>query len=304
MPLFFSPVASMTKTEVPAEVVCQDKPFLRQSPQTPSHWWVKEDKGVWMSPQFTQKESKGLKVSFQAGKHLCNLRERRPCVYRLSCTRSMLCFPPRGARAPQGSSEKVQVLVAQLCPSLWDTMDCSLQGSSVHEILQARILEWATIPFSRGSSRLRDWTRVSCIASGFFTIWATREATREPRLKGLQDQIQKPSSTTSHRSQVPSALCSLCPPQHFVLLWDHCKLKYFQVNRPYTLHRCLKCDALTFPSRVWHTKATSSFKQATLDKLRSGGWWKRETTSRKSVELYPEVTEGENISPQKYASLA
>ena len=172
MPLFFSPVASMTKTEVPAEVVCQDKPFLRQSPQTPSHWWVKEDKGVWMSPQFTQKESKGLKVSFQAGKRLCNLRERRPCVYRLSCTQSMLCFPPRGARAPQGSSEKVQVLVAQLCPSLWDPMDCSPQGSSVHEILQARILEWATIPFSRGSSRLRDWTRVSCIAGGFFTNWA------------------------------------------------------------------------------------------------------------------------------------
>ena len=45
-----------------------------------------------------------------------------------------------------------------------------------HGILQARILELVAVPFSRGSSQLRDWTWVSCIASRFFTIWATREA--------------------------------------------------------------------------------------------------------------------------------
>jgi len=42
-------------------------------------------------------------------------------------------------------------------------------------ILQARILEWVAIPFSRGSSQPRDWTQVSCISGRFFTIWATRE---------------------------------------------------------------------------------------------------------------------------------
>ena len=46
--------------------------------------------------------------------------------------------------------------VAQLCPTLRDSMDCSPSGSSVHEILQAKILEWAAISFSRGSSRPRD----------------------------------------------------------------------------------------------------------------------------------------------------
>ena len=66
----------------------------------------------------------------------------------------------------------VKVLVAQLCLTLWDLVDCSLPGSSVRGILQARIL----IPFSRESSWPRDRTRVSCIAGGFFTIWATREA--------------------------------------------------------------------------------------------------------------------------------
>ena len=46
----------------------------------------------------------------------------------------------------------------------------------VHRILQARILEWAAFPFSRGSSQPRDQSQVSCIAGGFFTSWATREA--------------------------------------------------------------------------------------------------------------------------------
>ena len=46
----------------------------------------------------------------------------------------------------------MKVLVAQSCLTLWDLMDHTLPGSSVHGILQARILEWAAIPFSRGSS--------------------------------------------------------------------------------------------------------------------------------------------------------
>ena len=66
---------------------------------------------------------------------------------------------------------KVKVKVAQLCLTLCDPMDCIVYG-----ILQARILEWVAVPFSRGSSQPRDQTQVSCIASRFFTSWATREA--------------------------------------------------------------------------------------------------------------------------------
>ena len=51
--------------------------------------------------------------------------------------------------------KKVKVLVAQPCLTLWDPMDCSLPGSSVHGILQAIILEPVAIPFSRGSPRPR-----------------------------------------------------------------------------------------------------------------------------------------------------
>ena len=54
-------------------------------------------------------------------------------------------------------------------------MDCSLPGSSSHGILQARILEWVAIPFSKGSSQSRSQAQVSCIVGRFFTIWSTRE---------------------------------------------------------------------------------------------------------------------------------
>ena len=66
----------------------------------------------------------------------------------------------------------------QWCPTLCDPMDCITPGSSVHRILQERMLEWVAIPFSRGSSLPRGYTWVSCIAGRFFTVWATREAQR------------------------------------------------------------------------------------------------------------------------------
>ena len=68
--------------------------------------------------------------------------------------------------------------VAQSGPTLCDPIDCSLQGSSVHGIFQARILNWVTIPFSRVSSQPRDQTRVSCVAGR----WATREARSKTRV--------------------------------------------------------------------------------------------------------------------------
>ena len=64
---------------------------------------------------------------------------------------------------------KVKVLLAQSCLTLCDPMECSPLGSSVHGILQARILEWVAMPSSRGSSQPRDRTQVSYIAGRFLT---------------------------------------------------------------------------------------------------------------------------------------
>ena len=60
--------------------------------------------------------------------------------------------------------------IAQLCLTLFIPMDCSLLGSSVYGILQAKILEWVAIPFSRVSYQPKDCTQISLIAGGFFTI--------------------------------------------------------------------------------------------------------------------------------------
>ena len=61
-------------------------------------------------------------------------------------------------------------LVAKSCQTLCNPMNCSLPGFSIHGILQARILKWVDISFSRGSSQPRDQTQVPCIAGGFFTV--------------------------------------------------------------------------------------------------------------------------------------
>ena len=64
--------------------------------------------------------------------------------------------------------------VAQLCVTLCDPMDCSLPGSSIHGIFQARVLEWVAITFSRESSWSSNQTQVSCIVGRRFTIWARK----------------------------------------------------------------------------------------------------------------------------------
>ena len=71
---------------------------------------------------------------------------------------------------------KVKVLVTQSCLTLYDPMDCSPPGSSVHRILQARILEWVAISFSRGSSDLGTEPTSLTLAGGFFTTSAAWEA--------------------------------------------------------------------------------------------------------------------------------
>ena len=70
--------------------------------------------------------------------------------------------------------------VTKLCKTLCDPMDCRLPGSSIHGILQARILEWVAMPFCRRSSCPRYQTLVSCITGGFFTTEPPRKPLKLP----------------------------------------------------------------------------------------------------------------------------
>ena len=76
--------------------------------------------------------------------------------------KTMLEKPQCNSDVP--SDKQTCLKVAQLCPTL-----CEPMNYTVHGILQARMLEWVAVAFSRGSSQPRDWTQVPCIAGGFFT---------------------------------------------------------------------------------------------------------------------------------------
>ena len=105
--------------------------------------------------------------------------------------RSLVGYSPWGRKS---ESE-----VAQLCPTLWDPMDCSLPGSSIHGIFQARILEWVAISFSRESSRPRVWTRVSCNVGRCFIV--AKSQTK------LSDWTTNNSKTGRNAQQIGPSQC-------------------------------------------------------------------------------------------------
>ena len=123
----------------------------------------------------TKKDAQGEsgELSFIWGKMRTAAWKRAPQIAQIDC-----------------SKEAVLCLVTQSCPPLCK-MDCSPPGSSVHGILQARILEWIAMPSSRGSSQPRDQTQVSCIAGRFFTFWATREAQRGSGGRSIRKTLVK-----------------------------------------------------------------------------------------------------------------
>ena len=114
---------------------------------------------------------KKKKSRFSSRKESGFLLVKKYCNYNIQINRDFCDF--QKAVLKEQIKGKKEREVAQSCTTLCDPMDRSPPGSSVHRILQASIVEWVAIPFSRESSRPRDWTWVSHIAGRFFTIWAT-----------------------------------------------------------------------------------------------------------------------------------
>ena len=109
------------------------------------------------------------------------------------------------------------VLIAQSCSMLWDPMDCSPPGSSVHGILQAWILGGGSHSFSRGSLQPRDWSLVSCIASGFFLL-SEPPGKPMPEKKALKSWIVNSGSKWSRT--LDSSLEKQRTPKSFLLSED------------------------------------------------------------------------------------
>ena len=139
--------------------------------------------------------------------------------------------------------KRSEMKVAQSCPTLCDPVDCSLLGSSVPGIFQARILEWIAIPFSKGSSQPRDQTQASCTAGGFYTTWAILHAAR------IVDTCrpQSPSPLTPVSPPWCPCICSL----HLCLYFCFADVFVCTICLDSGFHIYVLIDGICFPLSVF-----------------------------------------------------
>ena len=114
-------------------------------------------------------------------------------------------------------------------------MDCSLPGSSVHKILQARILEWIAIPCSRRYSQPRDQIWISCTADRSFTVWATTEAQADHQFScSVTSDSLWPHGLPHTRLPCPSPTLRACSNSCPLSRWCHLTISSFVV--PFSSH--------------------------------------------------------------------
>ena len=134
-----------------------------------------------ISPEFLPKTTTWYYGVNKSG--IPNFRFWCGCWNQIQLDHWSLQLIPNSSNSSEESSATVSGYTSKLLQELmWETLcnpvDQSPPGSSVHEILQARILEWVAILISRGSFQSRDQTPIPCIAGRFFSVWATRETPR------------------------------------------------------------------------------------------------------------------------------
>ena len=100
-------------------------------------------------------------------------------------------------------------LVTKWCPTLCDSMHCSLRGSSVEGTSQTRILEWVAMSSSRGSSQPRNQTWVLCIAGRFFTIWAKIHRKCSINMPWMDEWSASGAAGDIHSTCLPNTLSPL-----------------------------------------------------------------------------------------------
>ena len=125
-------------------------------------------------PHFAGEEGGPHRDQMRAGEHQAGCEAGAAAVPSEDREDPCLSYPhpPNLSSRGWGGGAGLPLMLSQplcMCLTLCNSMDCSLPGSSVHGIFQARILEWVAIFFSRASSRCRDQTQASCIPGRFFT---------------------------------------------------------------------------------------------------------------------------------------
>ena len=150
----------------------------------------------------------------------------------------------------------------QLSLTLWAPMACNPSGSSVHGILQARILKWIALPSSRRSSQSRDWTHISSTGRWILCNWATWEAWLQ---LGLASCSQPDLLTDLSRTFSPFCLRLLNPLQRSFCLKDASEASHKSYAHFYYFSYILTSSSL-FPQ-------TSSVKIVPLQRTRQVSLW-------------------------------
>ena len=131
----------------------QNPLLIQNFPGFSKHMTIKE-MGPWSPSGLPQPEGGscmtwlGVSHSGKMKNYSLTKKRRRIKCFKCNCLETMVVL-------------YLMIYLIQSCPTLLQPVDCSPPGCSVHGILQARILGWVAIPFSRGSSQLRDWTHLS-----------------------------------------------------------------------------------------------------------------------------------------------
>ena len=141
-------------------------------------------------------------------------------------------------------------------------MDCSLPNSSIHAILQAKILQWIAIPFSRGSSQCRNQTWVSRVADWSFTIWATRKASYQIAAFTLgpsaREILSAPFMSEVSLAPSPVGLLKLSPAglqrqMQWELVFLMQEAKAGETDMGLHSHSCRRIFAIELFSSLWVT---------------------------------------------------
>ena len=156
----------------------------------------------------------------------------------------------------------------QSYPALCDPVDCSPPSFSIHEILQARIVEWVAIP-SRGSSQPGDQTRLFHIAGRFFTVWASREAWIYVNTELIHCAVQQLKATALQFKTENLRTISCCT-------WPHRPEPWLGLGVPGQGGRCLQrrhTQWLLYPALEWRFLAfRPSFFNWSLDHWPLSKW--------------------------------
>ena len=142
-------------------------------------------------------------------------------------------------------SEKCESVGCPLMSDSLPSIDCSLPGSPVHGILHPRILEWAAIPFSRGSSWPTDWT---CLAGRFFTTWACTHI-YPLSCASLPSPILL-YIITEHQAELPVIYSGFLLAILHVVMYV-CQYYTLNLSHSILLYICV-CDSSQMPLKIFH----------------------------------------------------